>query len=139
MNRFFGGTFLPRLQLDLLPGLRCAAHFALLAHEPASDVDGYLAAGAAMQRFWLACTGLGLQLQPQYTPLVFADYARRLRKRVGRAERLELVERMWTAAFADGAIGEHEARLMHLAAELLAIPPAELAEASRRLQAQRGA
>ena len=77
MNRFFGGTFLPRLQLDLLPGLRCAAHFALLAHEPASDVDGYLAAGAAMQRFWLACTGLGLQLQPQYTPLVFADYARR--------------------------------------------------------------
>ena len=69
----------------------------------------------------------------------FADYARRLRKRVGRAERLELVERMWTAAFADGAIGEHEARLMHLAAELLAIPPAELAEASRRLQAQRGA
>ena len=77
MNRFFGGTFLPRLQLDLLPGLRCAAHFALLADEPASDVDGYLAAGAAMQRFWLACTGLGLQLQPQHTPLVFADYARR--------------------------------------------------------------
>jgi membrane protein DedA with SNARE-associated domain/uncharacterized tellurite resistance protein B-like protein len=67
----------------------------------------------------------------------FADYARRLRKRVGRAERLELVERMWTAAFADGAIGEHEARLMHLAAELLAIPPAELAEVSRRLQARR--
>ena len=69
----------------------------------------------------------------------FADYARRLRKRVGRAERLELVERMWAAAFADGAIGEHEARLMHLAAELLAIPPADLAEVSRRLQAQRSA
>jgi membrane protein DedA with SNARE-associated domain/uncharacterized tellurite resistance protein B-like protein len=68
----------------------------------------------------------------------FADYARRLRKRVGRAERLELVERMWTAAFADGAIGAHEARLMHLAAELLGIPPAELAEVSRRVQAQRG-
>jgi nitroreductase len=77
MNRFFGGTLLPRLQLDLLPGLRCAAHFVLLADEPARDVDGYLAAGAAMQRFWLACTALGLQLQPQYTPLVFADYARR--------------------------------------------------------------
>ena len=62
---------------------------------------------------------------------------RRLRKRVGRAERLELVERMWTVAFADGAIGAHEARLMHLAAELLGLKPAELADVPRRLQAQR--
>jgi membrane protein DedA with SNARE-associated domain/uncharacterized tellurite resistance protein B-like protein len=69
----------------------------------------------------------------------FADYARRLRKRVGRAERLELVERLWHVAFADGAIGAHEARLMHLAAELLGIGPAELADVSRRIQAQRGA
>jgi membrane protein DedA with SNARE-associated domain/uncharacterized tellurite resistance protein B-like protein len=69
----------------------------------------------------------------------FADYARRLRKRVGRAERLELVERMWTVAFADGAIGAHEARLMHLAAELLGIGPAELAAVSRRMQSQRDA
>ena len=67
----------------------------------------------------------------------FADYARRLRKRVGRPERLELVERMWTVAFADGTIGEHEARVMHLAAELLGIGPSELADVSRRLQAQR--
>jgi uncharacterized tellurite resistance protein B-like protein len=66
----------------------------------------------------------------------FDDYARRLRKRVGRRERLELVERMWTVAFADGAIGEHEARLMHLAAELLGISPADLADVSRRLRAQ---
>src|SRR6185312_5874739 len=66
----------------------------------------------------------------------FADYARQLRKRVGRAERLELVERMWTVAFADGAIGEHEARLMHLAAELLGIGPAELAGIAGRMRAQ---
>jgi membrane protein DedA with SNARE-associated domain/uncharacterized tellurite resistance protein B-like protein len=67
----------------------------------------------------------------------FADYARRLRKRVGRAERVELVERMWTVAFADGAIGVHEDRVMHLAAELLGLKPAELADVSRRLQTQR--
>ena len=67
----------------------------------------------------------------------FADYARRLRKRVGRPERLELVERMWSVAFADGVIGEHENRLMHLAAELLAIGPTELAGVARRVQAQR--
>lgn len=67
----------------------------------------------------------------------FADYARRLRKRVGRAERIELVERMWTVAFADGTIGVHENRVMHLAAELLGLKPTELADVSRRLQTQR--
>jgi membrane protein DedA with SNARE-associated domain/uncharacterized tellurite resistance protein B-like protein len=67
----------------------------------------------------------------------FADYARRLRKRVGRAERLELVERLWSVAFADGVIGAHEARLMHLAAELLGIGPAELAGVVHRVQSQR--
>ena len=67
----------------------------------------------------------------------FADYGRRLRKGVGRAQRIELVERMWTVAFADGAIGAHEDRLMHLAAELLGLKPTELADVSRRLQAQR--
>jgi membrane protein DedA with SNARE-associated domain len=67
----------------------------------------------------------------------FADYGRRLRKGVGRAQRIELVERLWTVAFAAGAIGAHEDRLMHLAAELLGLKPTELADVSRRLQAQR--
>jgi len=35
-----------------------------------------LRAGAAVQRLWLAATGLGLQHQPGLTPLVFARYAR---------------------------------------------------------------
>ena len=69
----------------------------------------------------------------------FADYARRLRQRATRTQRLELVERMWTVAFGDGAIGEHEDRLMHLAAELLAIAPTDLTEIRRRLEAQRTA
>jgi membrane protein DedA with SNARE-associated domain/uncharacterized tellurite resistance protein B-like protein len=67
----------------------------------------------------------------------FADYARRLRQRATRTQRVELVERMWTVAFGDGAIGKHEDRLMHLAAELLAIAPAHLAEIRRRLETQR--
>lgn len=66
----------------------------------------------------------------------FADYARQLRKRVGRAQRLDLVERMWNVAFADGAIGEHEARLMHLAAELLGIGPAEVAGIAQRARSE---
>jgi hypothetical protein len=77
MNRYFGGTLAPRLQLDLLPGLLCAAHFALVARTPPDGIDDYVAAGAAVQRFWLTATRLGLQLQPQYTPLVFAEYVRR--------------------------------------------------------------
>ena len=77
MNRWFGGTLAPRLQLDLLPGLRCAAHFAVIAREPSATLEDRLRAGAAVQRFWLTATSLGLQLQPQYTPLVFAGYARK--------------------------------------------------------------
>jgi len=77
MNRWFGGTLAPRLQLDLLPGLFCAAHFALVAEKAPEGIDDYVDAGAAVQRFWLTATRLGLQLQPQYTPLVFAEYVRR--------------------------------------------------------------
>jgi membrane protein DedA with SNARE-associated domain/uncharacterized tellurite resistance protein B-like protein len=67
----------------------------------------------------------------------FALYASRLRQRFGRAQRLELVERMWTVAFGDGAIGAQEDRLMAVAAELLGVGPAEVAEVRRRLRTQR--
>lgn len=76
MNRFAGGTVGPRIELDLIPALRCGAHFAIVADRVPETLDDFLAAGAAMQRFWLTATTLGLQLQPQYTPLVFARYAR---------------------------------------------------------------
>ena len=77
MNRWFGGTLAPRLQLELIPGMRCAAHFALIAERAPVGVDDHLAAGAAMQRFWLTATSLGVQMQPQHTPLAFAAYVRR--------------------------------------------------------------
>jgi membrane protein DedA with SNARE-associated domain/uncharacterized tellurite resistance protein B-like protein len=67
----------------------------------------------------------------------FSQYAERIRRRVGQRQRLELVERMWGVAFANGsAIGGHEDRLMHLAAELLGVGPAEVAELRRRLHAE---
>jgi len=66
----------------------------------------------------------------------FAYYASRLRKDFGRAQRLELVERMWTAAFSDGAIGAQEERLMHLAAELLEIGATDLTAVRQRLPLQ---
>ncbi len=66
----------------------------------------------------------------------FAGYAGRLRQRFGQDERLALVERMWTVAFSDGAIGSHEERLMRLAGELLGIRRNDLEEIRRRLQAR---
>jgi membrane protein DedA with SNARE-associated domain/uncharacterized tellurite resistance protein B-like protein len=62
----------------------------------------------------------------------FATYARRVRQRVSRSQRIELVERLWTVAFSDGAIGAHEDRLMLLAGELLGLGPRELAEVHHR-------
>jgi membrane protein DedA with SNARE-associated domain/uncharacterized tellurite resistance protein B-like protein len=64
----------------------------------------------------------------------FAEYEGRLRARFGQKERLALVERMWTVAFSDGAIGHHEERLMHLAGELLGIEKSDLIDVRGRLK-----
>lgn len=75
-NRFLAGTIAPRLQMDLIPGLCCAAHFVLLATQRPQTVDDYVAAGRALQRFWLTATSLGLVMQPELTPLIFSRYVR---------------------------------------------------------------
>ena len=75
-NRFLAGTWAPRIELDLVPGIACAAHFAICGSQPPQTMDDYVSAGRAIQRFWLTATRLGLQLQPEVTPLVFARYAR---------------------------------------------------------------
>jgi hypothetical protein len=80
LNQFLAGTVLPRVQLDLVPGLACAAHVLILAYTPPETIDDYVAAGAAMQRFWLSATALGLQHQPEITPLIFSRYARHGRR-----------------------------------------------------------
>jgi membrane protein DedA with SNARE-associated domain/uncharacterized tellurite resistance protein B-like protein len=64
----------------------------------------------------------------------FALYASRLRGRFGQGERQALVERMWTVAFSDGAIGRHEARLMHLAGELLGLRRDDVLKVRARLR-----
>ena len=79
---------MPRLTMDFLPGLLCSAHFALIGANEPDAVSDRVAAGRAVQRFWLTATSLGLQVQPSYTPLVFARYARGQRRftEVARAE-----------------------------------------------------
>ena len=74
MNRYFAGTLMPRIQLDLMPALRCAAHFIIISEKPLESIENYLEGGRALQRFWLTSTSLGLQFQPEMTPLIFSRY-----------------------------------------------------------------
>ncbi len=75
-NKYLLGDLPPRIQLDLLPGVFCAAHYALLADKPLQSIDDYVTAGRAMQRFWLTATRLGLFIQPEMTPVIFTRYHR---------------------------------------------------------------
>lgn len=91
-NTFLAGTWAPRIQMDLIPGIACAAHFAILARREPATIDDYVAGGRAMQRFWLTATKLGMQLQPEMTPLIFSRYARdhvAFSQKAGMAERAE--------------------------------------------------
>jgi sulfur-carrier protein adenylyltransferase/sulfurtransferase len=75
-NRYLAGTWMPRVQMDFIPGLACAAHFIIKAHHKPITVDDFIAAGRAVQRFWLTATHLGLFQQPEMTPLIFYSYVR---------------------------------------------------------------
>lgn len=75
-NRFLGGTYLPRLQLDLLPGLFCGAHVAISAPSMPSTLEQWVNLGVRWQRIWLTITQVGLHMQPEMTPIIFRWYAR---------------------------------------------------------------
>lgn len=72
------GTAVPQVQLDLLPGIKCAGHFTIQrkkAPTPGEEPAALLRAGQALQRFWLSATEMGLVMQPALAPLCFAHYA----------------------------------------------------------------
>lgn len=77
LNRWLGGARAASLQLDLLPGLSCSAHFAVRWRDETrgGDIEDWLEAGRAMQRFWLEATAQNLVLQPSFAPIIFAHYA----------------------------------------------------------------
>ena len=75
MNRLPGATAVPQLEMDLLPGMLCAAHFTIDLQKGFSlgeEVASLLRAGQAIQRFWLTATRLGLSMQPAFAPINFA-------------------------------------------------------------------
>jgi sulfur-carrier protein adenylyltransferase/sulfurtransferase len=76
LDRYLGGTLVPSFELDFLPGIACAAHFVIVASTPPRETPAYIDGGRALQRFWLTATKLGLLVQPEASPLVFARYHR---------------------------------------------------------------
>ena len=74
-NRYLGGTIFPRVQLDLIPGIFCAAHVLLKPERFDSSLHAYVQSGVALQRLWLTASEKGLHLQPQMTPVIFRWYA----------------------------------------------------------------
>ncbi|MGL1833260.1 molybdopterin biosynthesis protein MoeY [Rhodocyclaceae bacterium SMB388] len=79
-NRYLMGTIAPRVQLDLLPALACAAHLLLKPRHAPQGLEDHVRAGVAMQRLWLTAAAQGLHLQPQQTPVIFRWYVRAGRK-----------------------------------------------------------
>lgn len=96
--QFLGGnpvsTLVPRLELDWLPAYFCGAHFALVAELNSAGIDEDIEAGRAMQRVWLMATRLGLQFQPEMTPVIFARYVREGRRFTVDEKAFRLSERL---------------------------------------------
>jgi hypothetical protein len=109
------GTWAPRLQMDFVPGIACAAHFVIKATAQPETTDDYVAAGRAVQRFWLTLTQLGLFMQPEMTPLIFSKYVREERHFThaknlhGRAARLQ--EQAAKLIFTDASFPVYMGRL----------------------------
>jgi len=75
-NRYLMGTVAPRIQLDYLPAMFCAAHVLIRPKSAPESLEDWVALGRAMQRVWLTATRQGLHLQPQMTPVIFRWYVR---------------------------------------------------------------
>lgn len=108
-NKYLMGTVAPRIQLDLLPALGCAAHLCVIARQRPAGMLDYVGAGIAMQRLWLTAHAVGLHLQPEMTPVIFnwyADAGCSLSRRPGIDERVRLLAgRLGALLGADAAGG----------------------------------
>ncbi|MCB1850346.1 MAG: ThiF family adenylyltransferase [Gammaproteobacteria bacterium] len=94
LNLFFAGTLLPRVMLDLIPGMKCAAHFMIVADQEPDSLQDYLDGGRALQRFWLTATRVGLQFQPEMTPLIFSRFVREGRRFTSDSKAVITAERL---------------------------------------------
>jgi molybdopterin/thiamine biosynthesis adenylyltransferase/nitroreductase len=130
LNRFFAGTWLPRLQMDLLAGFRCAAHFVIIADTPLKTIDDYIDGGSAMQRFWLEATRQGLQFQPEMTALIFTRYVAMSLAFTGEESENELAGRL--AVELDVVLGADQNATHRVYMGRVGIGPAPVSRSIRR-------
>ncbi len=128
MNRYLAGTWLPRLQMDLLPALLSGAHVAIVRDSAPLSLDDHVEAGRRVQRFWLTATRLGLQKQPEITPLIFSRFAREGRVFTQAPHALELAQAVRRAA--EHVIGKDLAQVVWLAR--VGEAPAAVSRSQRR-------
>lgn len=106
------GTKVPSLELDIIPGLFCSAHFLVStkhAPEPHAKCSELLHAGMRLQKFWLAATALGLVIQPSVAPLCFAYHSEHGRRFPGAPGADEAAQRIASElrSMAPGKGSEH--------------------------------
>lgn len=75
-QKYLGGRFFAKLELDIAPSFMCGANILITAKKRPTTVEDFLEAGAAIQRFWLTATKLGLLHQPNYVPVAMNIYGR---------------------------------------------------------------
>lgn len=75
-NRYLMGYYTTALEVDILPNVGCAGHVAISADRAPETPDDYIAAGRAVQRFWLTATRLGIRHQPCITPISFYKHGK---------------------------------------------------------------
>lgn len=73
-NRFMCGHMMTSFKLDYIPCVFSSAGIAIIASKEPVTADDWVAAGRAIQRFWLTVTSLGLSHQPAFSPLLFSKY-----------------------------------------------------------------
>ena len=76
LNRYLGGTVIPHIEMDLMPGIFCGAHFFLKSRTELKSVADFVEYGRKVQRLWLAATSLGIQQQPNIATLAFSEFGR---------------------------------------------------------------
>ncbi|MGB3724964.1 MAG: hypothetical protein WA981_04295, partial [Glaciecola sp.] len=76
IEKYLFGLILPRYLMDYVAVVKSTAVFVLTCDKTPTNQQDTIDSGRAMVRFWLMANKLGLGFQPQYTPVLFAEYLR---------------------------------------------------------------
>ncbi len=138
----YGGGFISSfIEIDLMPNIFCAANILFIAKKKPSTDDDFIAAGAAIQRFWLTAQSRGILHQPNFLPLAMNAHAVRGIpespdiEKLCRAQRAEwvgvlgddsTVDRLvWTGRIGYGTLGPSRSLRLPLDELMIGVIPAK--------------